>query len=196
MPYFPLFIDLKGRSCIIVGGGPVAARKAETLLGFGAKLTVIAPEISEPMEALSPERLWRRSYAGPGDLRGACLAIAAADDRECNKQVSQDAKNAGIPVNAADDPALCTFYFPALVKRGELVGAISTSGGCPRLAGRLRGELETQWPSDMGVFLENLSAERKRLLDARGIRGSAETGESGDIVAELDRLITGYLKRE
>jgi siroheme synthase-like protein len=196
MPYFPLFINLKDQSCIIIGGGPVAARKAETLLDFGARLTVIAPEFSDAMKALSPERLWRRSYSGPEDLCGARLAVAATGDKECNKRISQDAQKAGIPVNVADDPALCTFYFPALVKRGELVGAISTSGGCPRLASRLREELETRWPADMGPLLENLSAERKRLRDTKGNRGPAATGEVGDIIAELDRLITAYLKQE
>jgi siroheme synthase-like protein len=139
------------------------------------------------MEALSLEHgiiLLRRPYAGPADLRDVCLAVAATDDRECNRRVSQDAKNAGIPVNAADAPELCTFYFPALIKRGDLVGAISTSGNCPRLAARLREELENQWPGDLGAFLESLSAERKRL---RALNGS------GDIIAELDRLITAYL---
>ncbi|GHV36264.1 hypothetical protein AGMMS49546_01220 [Spirochaetia bacterium] len=169
----------------------MAARKARILLDFGAKLTIIAPEFSETIQALSPEHLRRRPYAGPEDIRGMALAIAATDDRECNRRVSQDAKAAGIPVNAADDPELCTFYFPALVKRGELVGAISSSGGCPRLASRLREELETQWPGDMGAFLESLSAERKRLLRARG---AAETPGTGDIIAELDRLITVYLE--
>ncbi|GHT55996.1 siroheme synthase [Spirochaetia bacterium] len=191
--WFPLFINLADEYCVIIGGGPVAARKARTLLGFGAKLIVIAPEFSETMEALSPEHnitLLRRPYAGPEDLEDAetgtkaVLAVAATDDRECNRRVSEDAKGAGIPVNVADDPELCTFYFPALVKRGDLVGAISTSGDCPRLATRLREELERQWPGDIGAFLENLGTERKRLREAHG---------PADVIAELDRLITAYL---
>jgi siroheme synthase (precorrin-2 oxidase/ferrochelatase) len=86
----------------------------------------------------------------------------------------------------ADDPELCTFYFPALVRRGELVGAISSSGGCPRLAGRLREELEKQWPAELDIFLESLTIERKRLRESK---------DSGDSIRKLDFLITAFLKR-
>jgi siroheme synthase-like protein len=189
VPSFPLFINLAGQKGIVIGGGPVAARKARVLLDFGAKITIIAPELSASMQALTENAalsIRLRPYGGQADLMGAVLVAAAADDPDCNKRISEDAKNLHIPVNVADDPELCTFYFPALVRRGELVGAISSSGGCPRLAGRLREELEKQWPEDLDSFLESLIIERKHLR---------KSNSSGDTIQKLDRLITAFLKR-
>jgi len=148
----------------------VAERRVKTLLEFGARPRVIAPEASLAILALAENgsvSLEKREYAGPEDIGGAVLVIAATDDRELNRRIACDAVEAGIPVNTADDPESCSFFFPALVRRGELVAGLSTSGSCPGLAARLRKELEEMWPDDWGEALEALAAERRRLLGNR-----------------------------
>jgi siroheme synthase-like protein len=192
MPYFPLFVDLTGRLCILVGGGPVAARKAESLLDYGPELKVLAPEPSLEILALSHKHrgerritLLERPYGGPSDIAGAGLVLAATDNRALNAQVAEDARAAGIPVNVADDPALCTFFFPALVRRGGMVAGISSSGACPRLTARLRERLEKDWPANLGDSLESLREERRRLK---------EEGNADAVIRELDRLISEAIK--
>ncbi|MDR1637831.1 MAG: bifunctional precorrin-2 dehydrogenase/sirohydrochlorin ferrochelatase [Treponema sp.] len=171
MPHFPLFIDLHDLPCLVAGGGAVAVRKIETLLEFGARVTALDPLPSEALEKLSRNgylSLLRRFYAGPEDLKGAKIVIAATGDREANHRVSQDAQVRGIPVNVADDPEACTFFFPAIVRRGDLVAGISTSGTCPRFCARLRERLEKEWPPGWGEALKTLGAERRRLRAAEG----------------------------
>jgi siroheme synthase-like protein len=184
VPHFPLFVDLTGRLCLIVGGGPVAARKAASLLDYGPELTVLAPEPSAEVLALSHAHhitLLERPYAGPADMAGAALVLVATDNRELNALAASDARAAGIPVNVADDPALCTFFFPALVRRGGMVAGISSSGACPRLTARLRERLEQDWPANLGDTLEALREERLRLRT----QGNADV-----VIRELDRLIS------
>jgi siroheme synthase-like protein len=188
MPHFPLFVDLSGRLCVIAGGGPVAARKARSLLDYGPELKVIAPDLSPEIFALSNAQgithgvtLLERPYGGPADIAGAGLVIAATGNRDLNARVAEDARAACIPVNVADDPALCTFFFPALVRRGDLVAGISSSGVCPRLTSRLRERLENDWPAELGDSLDFLGEERRRL--------KAE-GNSNAVIEELDRLIS------
>ncbi|MDR1031198.1 MAG: bifunctional precorrin-2 dehydrogenase/sirohydrochlorin ferrochelatase [Treponema sp.] len=168
MPYFPLFVDLTGKDCLIVGGGTVAARKAQSLLDFGAQLRVVAPEPSEFIKTLSLTLL-ARPYQGPKDLVGATLVIAATDEEELNRTVAQDAQAVGIPVNVVDDPEMCTFFFPALVHRGELVTGISTSGSCPRFSALFREHLDATLPPNLGAALESLRIERRRLHGAERI---------------------------
>ncbi|AEF84001.1 siroheme synthase [Treponema primitia ZAS-2] len=190
MPFFPLFVDLNGQHCVVVGGGPVAARKMQALSDFGAKVLVLTTKASEEVHSLS--RLARiilkeRPYGGPEDLAGASLVISATDNRELNARIAQDAKDAGIPVNIADDPELCTFFFPALVRRGDLIAGISTSGACPRLAARLRERLDEAWSPDLGKSLELLKEQRHRLK---------KTKNTASIVEELDRLISEILEEQ
>lgn len=123
-PRFPLFIDLTGKRVVLIGGGTIAARRIASLRLFGCEIEVISPELK-----CSPEGLiWHRRTYVPGDLRGACLAIAATDDRQVNHAVGQEAGQLGIPVSVADCEGECTFYFPA-VCTGENVIAGVVSGG-------------------------------------------------------------------
>jgi siroheme synthase-like protein len=182
-PRFPLFINLEGRSCLLVGGGEVAARKAQSLAGFGALIAVVDPAPGGKIRALAEEgllRLRERPYGGPGELEGVYLVVAAADDGELNKRVAFDAGSRGIPVNVSDAPELCGFFFPALVRRGALVAAISTSGACPRLAARLRQKLEGLLPPGLGEALEGLREERRRLR---------ESFDPAETLRRLDELI-------
>jgi siroheme synthase-like protein len=189
MPYFPLFVNLTGRLCVVAGGGAVAARKARALIDFEARVTILDPEPREEILRLAGRgsvTLLRRSYTGPEDLAEAALVIAATDNPGLNKLIAQDARAAGTPVNAADDPQLCSFFFPALVRRGNLVAGISTSGDCPRLAARLRENLEAEWPSDLGETLEILKTERRRIK---------ESADSAGTIRRLDLLISRFLEK-
>jgi siroheme synthase-like protein len=187
MAYFPLFINLEGKPCVVAGGGAVGARKAQTLLGFGARLTVIAPAAVEALQALALKgRLTLREapYGGPGDLTGAFLVVAATDKKDLNKRIVRDALALGIHANAADDPEPGSFFFPALVRRGDLVAGISSSGACPRLAARLRMSLDKLWPADLGESLKTLKEERRRLRESLNPR---------ELIRRLDLLIDRIL---
>jgi siroheme synthase-like protein len=162
----------------------VAARKATVLLDFGARLMIIAPRPGEEVRALARQvgvSLCERPYGGPDDLNEAALVIAAADDADVNARVARDAQGLGLPINAADDPDLCSFFFPALVRRGDLVAGISTSGACPRLAARLRERLERDWPLSLTDDLARLKEERGRL--------KTEGASQDEVRRRLDLLI-------
>ncbi|GHU51196.1 hypothetical protein FACS1894200_11170 [Spirochaetia bacterium] len=160
MPHFPLFIDLAGKRCVVIGGGTIAQRRVEHLLPFGAVLTVIAPEISAALQSLSREQsftLVKREYAGRSDLSGSYLVLAASNNHALNKQVVLDAQSLGLFANAADAAELCSFFFPAIVQRGEIVAGISTSGLNPTLARRLRQQLDAFWPQTLAAQVQSLT---------------------------------------
>ena len=139
MPYFPMFTDLSGQRCIIAGGGQVALRKAEKLLPFRPDITVISPAFCSGFAALPVTRIPRP--VTPEDIPGAFLVIAATSDRAVNAALYAQCSALRIPVNTVDDPALCTFFFPALAMEGDLVAGISTGGKSPVLARYLRKEI-------------------------------------------------------
>lgn len=122
---FPLFVDLTGRRCVIVGGGAIARRRAEVLSRFGAAVTVIAPTWAGAVPGVD----WQARPYAPGDLKGAFLAVAATDDRSVNRQVGEEARTLGIPVTVADCREECTFFFPAVCEGGGVTaGLISRHG--------------------------------------------------------------------
>lgn len=159
MAYFPFFMDLAGREGLIVGGGAVAARKAEKLLPFGPRLTVAAPEILPELEALPGLTLVRRAFA-PSMLEGKFFVIAAADHREVNREIAALCRARGILVNAVDDKDACTFLFPALARRGELTVGVSTAGASPSAAVWVKERVEDLLPENFGELLEYLSSLR------------------------------------
>ena len=163
---FPMFVKLGGRRCVIVGGGSVAQGKIAALLLSEAEVLVIAPHVSAKIEALARAgRLqWKRKEFAPSDLTGAALVIAATNSLEVNGTVFRVAERLGILCNAVDQPEECHFYYPAVVRRGALQIAISTSGLSPSLAHRLRVELEEQFGPEYEEYLEWLSALRRAVL--------------------------------
>ncbi len=166
MAYFPLFIDLSGKTALLVGGGPVAERKMETLLAFGANIRLVSPAVTPGIRerVLSgAATLFARPYR-PNDLDGAVLAVTATDDPAVNEQVYRDAVCRKIPVNSADDRAHCTFFFPAIVKRGDVVAGISTGGDAPALAGRIRKRVNTLLPENLDAAAKALGRIRKTVL--------------------------------
>ena len=149
MDFLPIFMNVKDRSCLIVGGGEVAQRKASVLLDAGAMVKVVAPEISGAF-ANMPDVECVIDRFQPGHLDGAVLAIAATDDRAVNREVSQQARARNIPVNVVDNPDLCTFIMPSILDRSPLMVAFSSGGASPVLARMLRGKLETMIPQGYG----------------------------------------------
>ncbi len=165
MGYIPIFLDVTGRECVVVGGGEVAARKVESLLEAGARVTVVSPRLSPSMQTIVARGLVAhiaRDYQR-GDIIGCVLAYAATDDPKLHREIAAEARALGIPLNVVDVPELCTFIAPAIVKRGALQIAISTAGASPAFAARLRRELEDQFGPEYALTLEVLRAARRRL---------------------------------
>ncbi len=129
-PYFPLFVDLSGKTILVVGGGNIALRRIRTLLGFTEKLTVVAPRLHPdllPLEAEGKLTLLPRPYE-PGDIEGAALVLAATDDPAVNENVRCDCKRLGIPVNVSSDRHASDFFFPGIARKGNYVAGVTASG--------------------------------------------------------------------
>lgn len=170
MALFPLFIDLNGKKCIFVGGGNVAARKIEALLPFNPEIVVISPETDSRIKEFANEgklTIISRTYYR-GDLAGAFMAVAAASDRRINDEAYNEAVKEGIYINVADSPEKCTFTFPAVVKRDEIVIGISTSGSYPALSKRIRQMVEGVLPEDLGRVAAVLQKFRRKALEEIG----------------------------
>jgi siroheme synthase-like protein len=156
-------LDVAGRRCLVVGGGPVGAEKAAGLLAAGARVTVVSPELGEAAAALEIE--WRARRYRRSDLRGMFLVIAATSDGAVNGRVHRDAERRGMLCNVADVPALCNFILPAVHREGPITVAVSTGGASPALAKRLRSEIaELVGPEHaaLALELEALRPEAKR----------------------------------
>jgi siroheme synthase-like protein len=172
MGYYPVFLEMKDRPCVVVGGGTVAERKVEGLLAAGARVTVISPSLTPALAALKEEgRLHHiaRRYR-KGDLKGYEVAVVATDDGAVNAEVAREGRSASgrIWVNAADDPPNCDFILPSVIRRGDIVIAASTGGGSPALARRLREELEAFLDEGYAPLAELLQ-EVRREIRSRGI---------------------------
>ncbi|MCP4572621.1 MAG: uroporphyrinogen-III C-methyltransferase [bacterium] len=164
---YPIMYNVTDRPCLVVGGGGVALRKLEALLANGARVTLVTPEPIDALEDLGSDgtiTLERRVYRA-GEVTDYCLAIAATDDREVNRQVYEEANAAGIPVNVVDDPPLCSFHLPARVQRGKLQIAIASEGEAPFAVRRLRRLLEhrfghpwAEWMEAAGRFRDTVRA--------------------------------------
>ena len=171
--YYPLFMDLVGRPCLVVGAGAVAARKARALLDCGARVTVVGVR---PAAALRPlerrgvvvrERRFRAS-----DVGRQALVIAATDDRAVNAAVAAAARRKGIPVNAVDDPEHCSFIVPAVVTRGDITVAISTGGRSPAAARLVKERISEILGDEYAALVRLLGAHRGRMKDAVAGQGS------------------------
>jgi len=152
MDYFPVFLKLKDQPCLVVGAGEIAARKIELLARAGAKITVIANEISPAVSNLQDARhltLLQKPFA-PEDLGEFRLVVSATDNTETNHLVAKTASEQNIPVNVVDNPELCTFIFPAIIDRSPIIAAVSSGGAAPVLARLLRAKIETVIPPAYG----------------------------------------------
>ena len=147
-PFYIACLRLSGRRCVVVGGGDVGLEKVEGLLACDGEVTLIAPEAIEPLQRLAEEGSisWeRREYAGPADLEGVFIVIAATSDTDVNIEIFEDAERRAMLVNVVDVPPLCNFILPAIIRTGPLAIAISTAGASPALAKRIRDEIAEEY---------------------------------------------------
>jgi precorrin-2 dehydrogenase len=206
MAYYPVFLRLSGERCVVIGGGEVAERKVDSLLAAGARVTVVAPALTPALA----ERLARgeinhlhRAYRD-GDLDGARLAYAATDDEALHAELAAAAAAEGVPLNVVDRPQWCSFIVPAVLRRGELTVAVSTGGGSPALAGRVRDDIarhlgpEYERALDVLARLrEHLQAQalpsdaRQRILRALVASELLESLRRPDVAA-VDRLLAEH----
>lgn len=166
MSLFPMFLKLAAKPCVVVGAGPIAESKIESLLAAEAKVLVIAPEATPRARAWAEggDITWLVREYRDGDLEGAFLCVAATEVAAVNRAVFAEATARGVLCNAVDDPPFCDFYFPSVVQRGELQIAISTAGESPALAQRLRKELNAALPHDLGEWLMELGRLRREVV--------------------------------
>ena len=166
MRYYPAFLDLEGRKCVVVGGGKVAGRKVKSLLKAGARVTVVSPELGSVLSRLRERGVINHigRECRPADLRGASLVFSATDQAAENGKVSLAARRQGIPVNVADIPAQCSFIVPSVVERGPLVIAVSTSGASPAMSRSIRLELESLYGIEFARYVRGLSAVRRKAM--------------------------------
>lgn len=168
MVKYPIFLDLTDRRVVLIGGGAVTVRKVGVLLETGARLVVVANRADDVLTGLCAERgveLVRAKYAKEY-IAEAALVIAATNDEKVNRQIHSDCQELGILCNVVDNPPLCDFFIPAVVRRGDLQIAIGTDGYCPAYAGHLRKKLEAIFTEQHGLFLTELEWARKRIIEA------------------------------
>ena len=166
--YYPVYLDLRGKPTVVLGGGMVAERKVTGLLAAGAAVTVISPKITEELARLERTgaiRVMRRPYSS-GDMDGAYMAIASTDDVAINRTAAEEARRAGALVNTVDDVAYCDFIAPAVVRQGDVTVAISTNGKSPAMARFVREELEAFLTPDYADLLTVLERVRGKLRTA------------------------------
>ena len=166
MRYYPINLDIRGRQCLVVGGGRVGTRKVDTLNQCGAVVTVVSHEVTPTLAQLAADKvilLKQRAYRS-SDVEGMFLVIGATDDESLNRQVNADAEQRNLLCNIADRPEICNFILPAIVRRGDFVIAISTAGKSPAFAKHIRKNLEIQFGAEYGVLLNLMGAIRNKLL--------------------------------
>lgn len=165
MKYYPIFLDIKGKDCLVVGGGPVGVRKAVTLEKCGADVKVISDRFSSRFEELKSGNicLAEKKYEKK-DLIGMFLVLAATDNADLNRQIKNDASRLNILCNVADAPDNSDFLLSSTMERGDLILAVSTSGSSPAMAKKIRQDLEEQFGPEYIKFLQLMGNIRKRLL--------------------------------
>jgi siroheme synthase-like protein len=187
MGFYPIFIDVSRRRCVVIGGGIVAQRRIEGLLSAAAVVTVVSPAITEALANLVAQGALRhiaRVYQA-GDLADCNLAFLAIDDREVHKAILSEARLRGVWINSADDPENCDFILPAVIRRGELAIAISTGGASPATTRVLREELENYFTADY-ARLVRIAGEVRTELKKNSLSASAE---------EWNRALKGEFRR-
>jgi precorrin-2 dehydrogenase/sirohydrochlorin ferrochelatase len=201
--FYPAFIDLENRTVLVVGGGVVAERKVEMLLETGALVTVVCPQITEQLDAYSQSNRITVRQRGfiPSDVDGASLVISATDDPTTQTEVASIAESKNILVNTVDKPELCSFIVPAILRRGDITIAISTSGKSPSLAAELRARLDRVLTDEFARTAKVLGAvrqevhrhfagsdDRKRVFDSIIGSGIIEWIAGYDDAAALERV--------
>jgi siroheme synthase-like protein len=175
MGYYPVFLEMKDRRCVVIGGGAVAERKVEGLVAVGANVTVISPTITDRLRQMLAQGAIRhvaREYRAE-DRAGYDLVFVATEHSEINAAVSDETRSLRIWVNSADDPDHCDFILPAVIRRGDLTVAVSTGGVSPAAARSIREELDEHFTADYARFVE-IAGEVRRDLQEKSVSPSAD----------------------
>ena len=185
--YYPIFLNVSGKRCVVVGGGQVALRKVGALLAQGANVEVISPDICPELKKLAEtgEIGVQRKLYQPGDLKGASIVIAATDEHGVNLEVVKEASSTGVLINVVDDPRNSDFIVPSFLRRGDITVAVSTAGRSPALARKIRARLEKDLEEEyaaLAVLVDEVRMEAK----SQGIKVS---GDDWQKALDLDLLI-------
>jgi len=167
MGYYPVFLEMKDRRCVVIGGGAVAERRVEGLVAVGANVTVISPTITDRLRNMLTQGAIRhvaREYRA-GDRAGYDLVFVATDNSQINAAVSAEVISLRIWLNSADDPDHCDFILPAVIRRGELAIAVSTGGVSPAVTRAIREELDEYFTADYAMFVQIAGEVRKELRE-------------------------------
>ena len=202
--YYPLFLDITDKECLVLGGGEVAIRKVSMLLDSNAGVTVVSPVIGKELAELGDEgkiTLKQRQYKTE-DLRNTALVFACTDNKAVNKRVKEEAAARHIPVNVVDDPGQCDFVVPSVIRKGNLTVAVSTSGELPLLSKKIREKIEETITDEYLEYLHIVGQFRKHLIQhvkdgkkRRAIMQAIGTMEIGEVIsgglARIKKLFPG-----
>ena len=186
-PYYPMFLNVRGKKCLVVGGGEVALRKVQSLLEHGANVEVVSPTLCPELSQMAGEgtiQALQRGYRAE-DLEHALLAIAATDDAKTNESVAAEARQRGALVNVVDDPQHSDFIVPSYFSRGDVIVAVSTSGTSPALARKIRTRLE----KDFGTEYAQLALLAKEVRSEMRRQGVSINSDAWQEVLDLDPLV-------
>jgi len=186
-PYYPIFLNISGKRCVVIGGGQVALRKARTLMEHGASVEVISPDLCPELRRLTESKelhVLSREYQ-PGDLQGAFVVITATDDDALNRRVAEAANRHAALVNVVDDARNSHFILPSCLRRGDITIAVSTSGKSPALARKIRTRLEEDIGNEYAA-LADLIGEVRAEAQRQGIQAD---GDRWQQALDLDPLL-------
>ena len=190
--YYPIFLNINGKKCVVAGGGQVALRKVKTLLKYGAKVEVISPELCPELIKLAENgelQVFQRGCQAK-DLQDAVIAIAATNDSQTNLEIAKEARKKTILVNTVDDAENSDFITPSYLRRGDVTIAVSTAGRSPALARKIRTELEKELSEDF-ASLAHLVGEVRTEVKQQGIKVNSDTWQEA---LDLD-LLNDLLRR-
>lgn len=197
MAYFPMFVDIKKKKCLIVGGGTVALRKVQVLLDFGADVVVVAPEVIPKIKEY-PVTVYQRNFEKE-DLQGCELVVAATDDAGLNHEIAEAAQKQKIPVNAVDQQEDCSFIFPSYVREQELVGAFSSGGNSPVLTQYLKKYMAQILTAELGeanAYLGSIRPVVKKELDTEAMRKKVYQQVLNELFKQIEKKQDVKLSRQ
>jgi precorrin-2 dehydrogenase/sirohydrochlorin ferrochelatase len=195
--YYPIYLNICDRRCIVVGGGEVALRKVQILLEYGAKVNVVSPELDIELIKLAQDNkicTFAREYKD-GDLEGAFVAIAATDSDEINRQVAAEARKRAVLINVVDDAKYCDFIVPSVMRRGDITITVSTSGKSPALARKLRLKIEDEIGKEYAELTELIAEVRGEII-REGVKVSGENWQEALDLPALFKLLAEYGKEK
>jgi precorrin-2 dehydrogenase/sirohydrochlorin ferrochelatase len=188
--YYPIFLNLSGRRCVVVGGGDVALRKTRTLVDYGAEVRVISPDCCKDLLNMAEKgqiAIEKKSYQR-GDLTNELIVVAATNDSSINHRIADEAREKGILINAVDDADNSDFIVPSCLKRGDVTIAVSTSGNSPALARKIRSQIENDIGTEYGPLAILINGVRKDIKKL-GIEVDGENWQKALDLKVLTNLI-------